>query len=300
MSIVVKGLSRSFGGVRALDDVSFEVAPGEVVALLGVNGAGKTTLTKILSTLLLPSGGSAQIMGHDVAGEAKACRAATGVVFGGDGGLYGRLSGRDNLRFFAMLAGLGRRGLRARVDSALERVGLGAAADRPVQTYSKGMRQRLHLAVGFIASPQVLLLDEPTVGLDVIEAQRLRDTVRDLRGSGLTVLLTSHLLLDVEQLADRVLLLQGGRITEDLPLASFTGLAGYAALVVVRGRGPHPVPRDAAVAVDGDTWELTLRVREWDASVFAELGHELAGYEVSDLSVREVRLEDAFTKLATA
>ncbi|GAA4057440.1 ABC transporter ATP-binding protein [Nonomuraea soli] len=300
MSIVVEGLSRSFGGVRALDDVSFEVASGEVVALLGVNGAGKTTLTKILSTLLLPGGGSARIMGHDVVGEAKACRSVTGVVFGGDGGLYGRLSGRDNLRFFAMLAGLGRRGLRARVDDALERVGLGAAADRAVQTYSKGMRQRLHLAVGFIASPQVLLLDEPTVGLDVIEAQRLRDTVRDLRTSGLTVLLTSHLLVDVEQLADRVLLLQDGRIAEDLPLASFTGLAGYAALVVVRGRGPHPVPRDATVAVDGDTWELSLRVRRWDASVFAELGQELAGYEVSDLSVREVRLEDAFTKLATA
>jgi ABC-2 type transport system ATP-binding protein len=309
-AMLVDGVGRRFGAGEAafdaLRDVSFAVRPGEVVALLGRNGAGKTTLVKILSTLLLPSTGRALVGGHDVVREVRAARSVTGVVFGGERGLYARLSGRDNLRFLGMLAGVGRRGLRERIPQVLDHVNLAAAADRRVETYSKGMRQRLHLAVGLLARPRVLLLDEPTVGLDPIEADRLRSAVADLRRQGVAVLLTSHLLVDVERLADRVLLLSAGRITRDLTLAEFKQAGGHAADVVVRGAGRPP-------ALDGvrppwalafsmrpvpPGWEATLRLREWTPEVFAAFAALFAGAEVHDVDVREQRLEDAFRRLS--
>lgn len=309
-AIVVDGVSRTFGRgatrVIALAEASFSVAPGEVVALLGSNGAGKTTLIKVLSTLLLPTTGRAELCGHDVVGDVHAARAVTSVVFGGDRGLYARLSGRDNIRFFGMLAGVSRRELRGRVPTALEQVNLTAAADRPVETYSKGMRQRLHLAIGLLSRPAILLLDEPTIGLDPLEAERLRGAVTELRDHGVAILLTSHYLLDVERLADRVLLLGDGRIRRDLTLAEFVRQAGHAAEVVVRGGGEPPALDGAhpawvvgcSVTKENDGWTVTLRLRAWSAEVFRELGALFANVGVHDVQVREERLEDAFRRLA--
>jgi len=311
-AIEVRGVGRIFGSgskaVTALADVSFEVAVGEVVALLGANGAGKTTLTKILSTLLLPTSGGARVLGMDVVGELKEVRRQVAVVFGGDRGLYPRLSGRDNLRFFGMLAGIPRVELRRRIPGILDRFGLTDAADRRVETYSKGMRQRLHLAIGLIPRPRVLLLDEPTVGLDPVEADRLRASVADLRTTGVSVLLTSHYLLDVERLADRVVMLESGRVTADSPLAQFAARAGYAAVVVVRVREPIPdVDRrlPAGVGVDscvrnGDGVELTLRLQTWGGGVLAQLAGLLDGSEIVDLQVRPARLEEAFASFSGA
>lgn len=307
-AIEVERLSRSFamrqGPVQALSEVTFTVAEGSVAAVLGVNGAGKTTLTKILATLLLPTSGSARIRGHDVARDPVSCRRISGVVFGGERGFYGRLSGRNNLRFFGMLAGVARRELKARVPVALEEVGLLDVADRPVETYSKGMRQRLHLGIGLLTHPKVLLLDEPTVGLDVIEAKRLREVVRGFRDSGTSILLTSHQLLDVAELADRVLLLERGEIARDLSVAEFAGFAKFAAAVIVTGRGE---PADTgrlpeqlelgSVSHNGSEWTIRLRVRRWDPSIFTVLGEIFASADVVDVSVSEVRLEEAFTAL---
>jgi ABC-2 type transport system ATP-binding protein len=297
----------------ALDDVSFSVGVGEVVGLLGSNGAGKTTLTKILSTLLLPTSGTAQVFGVDVVRNPREARRYQSVVLGGDRGLYNRLTARDNLRFFGMLDGLTRRELRERVPTALEEVGLSESADRAVDTFSKGMRQRLHIAIGMISRPRLLLLDEPTVGLDPVEAERLRRAIADLGTQGVSVLLTSHYLLDIEHLADRVVMLERGRVTHEMSVEAFTRAAGYAATVVVQGHGSPPAlggltvvgdSLDSAgsmeVTRDGAEWTATLLVKRWSPEVFAELNAALDGVDVVDVEVRPARLEDAFVRLQMA
>jgi ABC-2 type transport system ATP-binding protein len=311
LAIDVDGVSRWFGRgdrrVTALSEVSFAVESGSIVALLGENGAGKTTLTKILATLLVPSAGQARLFGHDVATDPGACRRLASVVFGGERGLYEQLPGRDNLRFFGMLAGVGRRDLKQRVPQLLEQVGLNDAADRKVETYSKGMKQRLHIAIGFIARPRILLLDEPTVGLDPMEADRLRGAVSAARDDGVTILLTSHNLLDVERLASRVVLLERGVVTQDLPLAEFVAKAGHVAAVTVRGRGPMPgemtvngISPAGPPEVGDDEWMVRLRVQHWGPDVFGQLAELFADSDVLDVQVSEARLEEAFANVTSA
>ena len=302
MSILeLRDVHRTFAGrppVHALRGVSFSVDEGEVVGLLGVNGAGKTTIVKIVSTLLLPTRGTAMVAGLDVIRRPRQVRARLGVVFGGDRGLYTRLSALDNLVFFGGLAGI-RRGLRRRSMAALERVGLAERAHGRVETFSRGMRQRLHLAAGMLHEPLVLLLDEPTVGLDTVEAQRVRETVAELARSGTTVLLTSHYPVDIDRLAQRVVVLRDGVIGHDLPIARFRELAGFVAEVRVRGTGRPPDPpalTDAADGVEitddaGTGWRLTCRLREWNGEALRRVTEVASASGVVDVSVAPVELE---------
>ena len=313
-AIELCGLTRIFASgsdvVRALDDVTFSVAPGECVALLGVNGAGKTTLTKVLSTLLLPTSGKARIAGFDIVEQPREVRARLAAVFGGERGLYSMLTARENLEYFGMLAGVGRRDLRLRVPELLAEVGLDDAADRPVEGYSKGMKQRLHIAAGLVGDPEVLLLDEPTVGLDPTEADRLRGKIAQLVDGGMTVLLTSHYLLDVERLAARVLLIDHGRLTQDMSLRAFAAVAGYeAAVIVTVGEGAADVVVRRAQEVggivvakidgtDGDGNEhVTLLVERWQPELLVVLGQALTAVPVLDIQVRAAGLEEAFAVL---
>src|SRR5439155_15048230 len=172
--------------VVALEDLSLEVGEGELFGLLGPNGAGKTTTVKILTTLLIPTAGSASVLGYDVVRDARQIRPRVGFVFGGERGLYYRVSGRDNLEYFAELYAVEPRRIRVRVDELLDLVGLRDRANERVEGYSRGMKQRLHLARMLLHDPAVLFLDEPTIGLDPIGARELREAVQRLHAVGNT------------------------------------------------------------------------------------------------------------------
>jgi ABC-2 type transport system ATP-binding protein len=215
-------LSRWFDGRRrgrtrppkrvALDGVSLRVAASSVHGLLGPNGAGKTTLVKILSTILLPTSGTARVMGHDVVREPTRVRPLVGIVLGGDRGLYSRLTARQNLRYWGSLYGLPRVEARRRSEALLDTVGLLERADDRVETYSRGMKQRLHLARGLVGDPAVLYLDEPTSGLDPVGAREFREMVRGLRRTGRTVMLATHDMAEAEALCDEVTFLDHGAV----------------------------------------------------------------------------------------
>ncbi|MGW2182449.1 ABC transporter ATP-binding protein [Streptomyces sp. NPDC001732] len=196
----------------ALHGIDLHIEPGEVRGILGPNGAGKSTLIKILSTVLLPTSGQARVLGHDVATETAEVRRRIGIVFGGERGLYGRLTARENLDYWAALHGLSRNGRKARTADLLERIGLGEHADTLADHMSRGMKQRLHLARGLVGDPEVLFLDEPTVGMDPVAAREFRTLVHDLRRDGRTILLTTHDMREAEAVCDRITLIDHGRV----------------------------------------------------------------------------------------
>src|SRR5205814_6707001 len=187
----------------------FAVEGGELFGLLGPNGAGKTTTIKMLITLLIPTSGQARVLGLDVVRNAQEVRKRVGYVFGGDRGLYERLSALDNLRYFAELYGV--RG-RRRIDEVLELVGLRGREHERVEGYSRGMRQRLHIARGILHDPQVVFLDEPTIGVDPVGARELRETIAGLAAAGKSVLMTTHYMFEADALCDRVAVIARGRI----------------------------------------------------------------------------------------
>ncbi|HWC14861.1 MAG TPA: ABC transporter ATP-binding protein [Actinomycetota bacterium] len=196
----------------ALDGITLSIPLGEVHGLLGPNGAGKTTLVKILSTVLLPTSGTAEVLGINVASEAREVRPLIGLVFGGERGLYPRITGRQNLRYWAALYRMPKVDAKRRTDVLLERVGLAERADDRVETYSRGMKQRLHLARGLIGDPKVLFLDEPTTGMDPLAALDFRALVRELNREGRTILLTTHDMAEAESVCERVTLIDRGRV----------------------------------------------------------------------------------------
>src|SRR6266487_781075 len=202
-AVEVREIRRSFTPrkrepVVALDGVSLSIPAGEVHGLLGPNGAGKTTLVKIRSTVLLPTSGTAQVLGHDVVEETRAVRPLIGIVFGGERGLYTRLTARQNLEYWGALYRLSSATIRQRSAALLERVGLVDRADQRVEEFSRGMKQRLHLARGLMGDAKVLFLDEPTTGMDPLAAREFRTLVGELKGEGRTILLTTHDLVEPE------------------------------------------------------------------------------------------------------
>jgi ABC-2 type transport system ATP-binding protein len=218
LAIETEALTRKYpsgnnrADILALNGLSMRVEQGEVRGLLGPNGAGKTTLVKILSTVLLPSAGRAWVLGHDVVTATASVRPLIGIVFGGDKGLYMKLTGRQNLEYWAALYQVPRGQTRARIQNLLERTGLHDRADHLVQTYSRGMKQRLHLARGLVANARILYLDEPTIGMDPMAARDFRQIVKELREEGRTILLTTHDMAEAEALCDRVALIDRGKL----------------------------------------------------------------------------------------
>jgi ABC-2 type transport system ATP-binding protein len=210
----------------ALDGVSMTVATGSVHGLLGPNGAGKTTLVKILSTILLPTAGTATVFGHDVATAATAVRPLIGLVLGGERGLYDSLTARQNLRYWASLYGLSGPAARTRTDALLAELGLADKGDVRVQAMSRGMKQRLHVARGLIGDSRLLIFDEPTVGMDPVAAKAFREVVRNLQAEGRTILLTTHDMAEAEELCQQVTLIDGGRVIADETPRTLAGWLG--------------------------------------------------------------------------
>jgi ABC-2 type transport system ATP-binding protein len=247
--IRVRDVRKRFRSVQALDGVSFDVEPGEVVALLGPNGAGKSTLMRVLGTTVLPDAGTTTIAGHDVAADPKAARRCLGLMIGDERSHYWRLSGRRNLAFFGVLAGMRRRAAEARAAELLDSVGLSDAADRPVLGYSSGMRARLSLARALLADPPLLLLDEPTRSLDPLAASRFRHTARRLSGERQTaILFATHDLHEAVAISNRILVLSAGRLVLEEPAAGLDPARLEAAfLTAVESHRAREVPSDEAV-----------------------------------------------------
>ncbi|HEY1284687.1 MAG TPA: ATP-binding cassette domain-containing protein [Solirubrobacterales bacterium] len=210
-AIVVEGLERAFEEVQAVRGVDLEVDEGEIYAFLGPNGAGKTTTVRMLTTLLLPTGGRATVAGHDVVRGARAVRASIGVALQ-EAALDPLMTGRELIRLQATLQGLSGAEGRRRADNLLERVDLSAAADRRVGTYSGGMQRRLDLAAALVHEPRVLFLDEPTTGLDPVSRKTIWEEVRELNDAGTTVFLTTQYLEEADQLADDIGIIDSGHI----------------------------------------------------------------------------------------
>lgn len=221
--IQVKHLVREFDSVqgfikhkkikkKAVDDISFEIHKGEIFSLLGPNGAGKTTTIKILTTLLAPTSGTCLVNGYDTFKDAKKIRKHINFIFGGELGVYRRISGRENMEYFASLYGVDKKIRKQRIDQLLNQVGLSDAQNAKVETYSKGMIQRLQIARGLINNPDILFLDEPTIGLDPIGAKDLRNIILSLKAQNRTILLTTHDMHEADILSDRIAIINHGKI----------------------------------------------------------------------------------------
>jgi ABC-2 type transport system ATP-binding protein len=301
-------LRRSRSTVEAVRGVSFEIAEGELYGLLGPNGAGKTTTIKMLITLLLPSSGAARILGYDVVADAREVRARIGYVFGGDRGLYERVSALDNLRYFADLYGVEPRLQRRRIAEMLDLVGLTGRERERVEGYSRGMRQRLHIARGLLHDPPVILLDEPTIGIDPVGARELRATIASLTQQGRTVLLTTHYMFEADALCDRVGVIAKGRLLAEGTPQELKARVQDRTVVEIEAYGVAPdvvdalrrVPGVAAVAVtERDQLQLIQVQSAQGLELTQTLLGRMNGARVGRVVAREPTLEDAYVDLVT-
>lgn len=223
VAIEVKDLKRIYEGtlgmtkkktINALMGVSFKVKEGEIFGLLGPNGAGKTTTIKILTTLLAPSSGEAKVLGYNCFGQEKFVRDKINFIFGGESGLYWRLSAYENLQYFGDIYKVPGKLLKQRIAELIKLVGLEGREHEKVEGFSKGMKQRLQIARGLINDPQILFLDEPTIGLDPIGAKELRDIMKELKKQGKTMVLTTHYMYEADELCDRIAMINHGEIID--------------------------------------------------------------------------------------
>ena len=294
--------------IEAVRGISFAVERGELFGLLGPNGAGKTTTIKMLITLLLPTSGTARVLGHDVVEHAREVRRCIGYVFGGERGLYERLSALDNLRYFAELYGVSGREQKRRVAEVLELVGLTGREKERVEGYSRGMRQRLHVARGLLHDPEVLFLDEPTIGLDPVGARELRTTVAGLIQAGKTILLTTHYMFEADTLCDRVAVIAKGKIVgEGTPRELKRVVADRTVVEVeVFGIGDDVVrrlrglPGVTSVSVEDRDQAQVLTIQSpRGLELTHDLTRHLDGARIGNVVAREPTLEDAYVALVT-
>jgi ABC-2 type transport system ATP-binding protein len=304
---ITKGfIRRTKTRITAVKDVSFEVDYGELFGLVGPNGAGKTTTIKMLTTMLIPTSGNATVLGYDVQKHVTEVREKIGIVLGGERGLYTRVNAINNLRYFADLYGVPP-GIRDnRIKELLQLMGLWERARDRVETYSKGMKQRLHLARGLINDPQLIFLDEPTIGLDPEIAIETRKMIKELVEKGKTIMLTTHYMFEADALCKRIAVIRNGEI---VALDSPSGLKKYVmdtSVVEIEGFGItdkevakfKEISEVLAVSADLSENKQVLKIQTPKGSeIISETQEILKNSRIYDLKIKEPTLEDAYLRL---
>ncbi|MFE6126881.1 ATP-binding cassette domain-containing protein [Streptomyces sp. NPDC056437] len=300
-AIVVEGARKRYGEKKALDGLDLTVAGGTVHGVLGPNGAGKTTAVRIMATLLRHDEGTVRVAGHDVRTDAAAVRRRIGLL-GQHAAVDEELGGRQNLEMFGRLHHLGARGAGVRADELLERFGLADTGRKAVKQYSGGMRRRLDLAASLITNPQVLFLDEPTTGLDPRGRAEVWSAVRSLVGGGTTVLLTTQYLEEADQLADRISVIDAGRVVADGTADQLKAKLGGDRIDVVLhdaadlARVAPLLPGEAAI--DEDRRLISAPVSDRMAALTETVrALEAAGVEAEDVALRRPTLDEVFLHL---
>ncbi|MGW8178685.1 MAG: ABC transporter ATP-binding protein [bacterium] len=301
--IEVDRLRKTFGELVAVDDISFKTEPGQIFGLLGPNGVGKSTTIGCISGLLKPSEGRVTVRGYDVAVEPEAAKEKLGIV-PQEIALYKELSAIENLNFWGSAYGLRGSQLRKRVNEALELTGLLDRAKEPCKRFSGGMQRRLNFAAGLVHSPEVLLLDEPTVGVDPQSRVRLLELVREQANSGITVLYTTHYMEEAESLCDYLAIIDHGQIIASGTLPELRGLLGEHDVLRLTGSfDPAPVgevltrlDNTEIVSIDRQSLMLTLKDGSKKLPMLFELLNK-AGAEIRDTTLTQPNLESLFIKL---
>jgi ABC-2 type transport system ATP-binding protein len=292
--------------VVAVDGISFDVPKGSLFGMLGPNGAGKTTTVKMLTTLLIPTSGTARVLGYDVVDQADAIRGRIGFIFGGERGLYWRLSGINNLRYFASLYHVDPKVSDERIPYLLDLVGLKDRGQERVEGYSRGMKQRLHIARTLLHDPEVLFLDEPTMGLDPVGARELRQVIRNLQAEKKTILLTTHYMFEADALCERIAVIDRGHIVAlDTP-KGLKDLVSDLSVIEIEVFGlPEKTLRrlrtlpfiDTVNVEERDQRQLLLAHSPIGSEAVPELLAAMDGVRVGKVVVREPTLEDAYVRL---
>ncbi|MGH9125983.1 MAG: ATP-binding cassette domain-containing protein [Acidimicrobiales bacterium] len=302
-AIVVEGLVKTFGDVRAVDGIDFTVPAGTVLGLLGPNGAGKTTTVRMLTTILQPSGGRASVLGIDVVKRPHAVRSVIGLA-GQYAAVDEALTGRENLRMIGHLTHQAAAAINARADELLERFLLTKAANRPVRTYSGGMRRRLDLAAALVHKPPVLFLDEPTTGLDPPGRSDLWSLIGELVADGTTLLLTTQYLEEADRLADHIIVIDGGKIVASGSAQQLKGQLGQTVVEVrfpnveLAQRASHRLVTVGASEILDDGRTASIAVHDSGPAVLEVVRLlDTQGLEPESITVREPTLDDVFLQL---
>jgi len=316
-AIIVDDLVRSFKSYTpdspekiAVKNISFRVKKGEIYGILGPNGAGKTTTIKMLSTLLVPTSGKVTVLGLDVSSDknARSLRKKINVVSGGERGLYYRLSGRQNLEFFADLYGILKKNQRELIERLLALVELTEAADIKVENYSRGMKQRIHIARALINSPEILYLDEPTIGLDPEISKGIRALIKKLSENGTTIILTTHYMHEAEELCDHMIILSRGVIVGGGTVREIKdSISNVSSLQITTDLEPIPaitllkaekdLDIQTSVLLNGRYMtKLVIRKDEDGISKYEDL---FRPYKIRSIGIEEPTLEDAYLTLVS-
>lgn len=304
MAVAARGLSKSFGDLKAVDGIDLDVPEGEIFAILGPNGAGKTTLMRMLATLIVPDGGTATILGRDLAQDPEGVRSQIALT-GQFASLDEDLTGRENLILLARLWGFSRAGSKARAADLLDAFDLADAATRQVKDYSGGMRRRLDIAASLIVTPGVLFLDEPTTGLDPTARQKVWRLIRQLAESGVTILLTTQYLEEADQLARRIAVIDHGRKIAEGTSRELKAEVGAGFLSVALA-DPSRLDAAAALLADSLGHEVNRNAEDTHLSVMVDTPAAAnaalsalieAGFEVTDFEMGAPSLEEVFFAL---